>query len=167
VVENDMPTDRIVAFLKKIGIDVSEGEVAETSFLPGVRIERGGLIVDRQRLAWPGDLLHEAGHIATTPASERHVLSDALDEHADTADVGEPEATAWAYAACRAIGLAPSVLFHDEGYHGQSAALIATFGVGVYPGSAGLARCGMTRVGSAAGIDTAGHYPQMLRWLRG
>ncbi len=163
--DDELTTDRIVEFLRRIGIDVSEDLVPDTSFLPGIRIDRGTVIVDRTRLRWPGDLLHEAGHIATTPASARSALSDALEDHADDADVGEAEATAWAYAACMAIGLAPSVLFHDEGYHGQSAALIATFGVGVYPGSAGLARCGMTRVG-AAGIDAAGHYPQMLRWLR-
>ena len=47
-------TDRILAFLRSIGLAVCEAEVPERSFLPGVRIERGGLRVDRARLRWPG-----------------------------------------------------------------------------------------------------------------
>ncbi|KRA42465.1 hypothetical protein [Pseudoxanthomonas sp. Root630] len=161
-----MPTDRIVAFLREIGIDVAEGIVPEDSFLPGVRIERGTLVFDRDRLAWPGDLLHEAGHIAVTPPSARASLSDALEAHEEHADGGEAEATAWAYAACMKLGLPAEVLFHRGGYHGRSEALITTFALGVYPGSAGLVRCGMAAMASAPGAVPAGGYPDLLAWLR-
>lgn len=152
-----MPTDTIVAFLRGIGIGVVEGDVPEDSFLPGVRIEGGALVFDRARLTWPGDLLHEAGHIAVTPPSSRASLSEALQPHQEHPDGGEAEATAWAFAACVKIGLPADVLFHRGGYHGRSDALIATYSLGVYPGSAGLARCGMTDVGG---------YPVMRYWLR-
>jgi hypothetical protein len=75
------------------------------------------------------------------------------------------EATAWAYAALRHLGLPASTLFHEGGYHGKSAALIFSFGVGVYPGSHGLAQAGMTTVGADAPADLA--YPHISRWLRG
>ena len=54
-------TDRIVDFLRGIGLPVTEGSVPDDCFLPGVRIHHGTLVFDRQRLQWPGDLLHEAG----------------------------------------------------------------------------------------------------------
>ena len=58
------------------------------------------------------------------------------------------------------------MLFHPGGYHGHAEALIATFSMGVYPGSAGLARCGMTVVGPPTDEDAGGRYPDMLHWLR-
>lgn len=159
-------TDRIVAFLRDVGITVSEGAVAGDAFLPGVRIQSGALVFDRRTLTWPGDLLHEAGHIAVTPAALRDTLSDDLDGHAADAHGGEAEATAWAYAANVALGLEPDVLFHAGGYHGNATALILTYTAGVYPGCAGLAAAGMTLPGSAAGACNAAPYPNMLRWLR-
>ena len=56
----------IVDFLNSIGIEATQGSVSASSFLPGVRIESGRLIYD-PAMPWPGDLLHEAGHIATAP----------------------------------------------------------------------------------------------------
>ena len=159
-------TDRIVAFLRGIGLPVTEGSVPDDCFLPGVRIHHGTLVFDRQRLQWPGDLLHEAGHIAVTPAASRAALSDALATQDEPAHGGEAEATAWAYAACMKIGLDAAVLFHPGGYHGHAEALIATFSMGVYPGSAGLARCGMTVAGPPSDGVTGGRYPDMLLWLR-
>lgn len=159
-------TDRIVTFLRDVGISVSEGPVAGNAFLPGVRIQSGTLVFDRRTLAWPGDLLHEAGHIAVTPAAMRDTLSDELDGQAADAHGGEAEATAWAYAASVALGLEPSVLFHSGGYHGNAAGLILTYTAGVYPGCAGLVAAGMTLPGNAAAAGNAAPYPNMLRWLR-
>ena len=39
--------------------------------MPGLTIVDGTLVVDAVRLAWPGDILHEAAHIALTPPSRR------------------------------------------------------------------------------------------------
>ena len=149
----------ILSFLRDIGLPVREGGVTEGSFLPGVRIEDGGLVVDRDRLAWPGDLLHEAGHLAVTPAARRPLLAVNVESEG-----GEVEATAWAYAASRHLGLSASVLFHEGGYQGKSASLIFTYESGVYPGAHGLAQAGMTAVGP--GVDPVAAYPHMTRWLR-
>lgn len=161
------PTDDILDFLRGIGIPVHEAPVSDDAFLPGIRVEAGTLVVDRSRLTWPADLLHEAGHIAVTPGSERHRLSGDLHEATSAPHAGEVEATAWAWAAAMALRLEPSALFHAGGYHGKSEALILTFSMGVYPGAHGLAQAGMTRVGEAAKVAGVAPYPHMVNWLRG
>lgn len=159
-------TQRIAAFLTGIGIPVREGPVAAESFLPGLSIVNGSLVYDRSSLQWPGDLLHEAGHIATTPTSMRALLNDSLEESASVPHGGEAEATAWAYAATVFLGLDLSVLFHQGGYHGKSSSLIATYSCGVYPGCHGLAQAGMTLLGADADAASAPPYPHMTQWLR-
>lgn len=166
-----MPADaalaqRIADFLRGIGLPVREEAVPGDAFLPGVQVQGGGIVFDPARLAWPGDLLHEAGHIAVTPAARRHELPSLLDGHPINAPGGEIEATAWAYAACVHLGLPASVLFHAGGYHGRSEALAMTYSIGVFPGSAGLAAHGLTLVGEQARERGLPPYPHMLRWLR-
>jgi hypothetical protein len=159
-------TQTILNFLISIGITVREGPVAIDSFLPGLSISDGSLVFDRAALRWPGDLLHEAGHIATAPSSIRASLNDSLEESDPVPYAGEVEATAWAYAAIIHLGLPPSVLFHPEGYAGKSSALIATYTFGVYPGCFGLAQAGMTLVGADASLAATPPYPHMIQWLR-
>lgn len=159
-------TQTIVDFLKSIGISVQEGKVAADSFLPGLCIANGSLVYDNAALRWPGDLLHEAGHIATAPASIRSLLSDSLDDSPPAPHAGEVEATAWAYAALVHLGLEPSILFHPDGYHGKSARLISTYALGVHPGSFGLAQAGMTLLGVEASLAATPAYPHMIQWLR-
>jgi hypothetical protein len=145
----------IAAFLCEIGIDVIPSKLDGGTFLPGVRVDRGRLLADEAALAWPGDLLHEAGHLAVAPADARERISD---DGADSGiDMGalEVPATAWAYAATLHLRLAPSVLFHAGGYRGQSEGLIRTYSFGVYPGAHKLVEWGM-----------AVRYPHMTRWLR-
>lgn len=153
-------TQTLLDFLNRIGIDLREGQVPADSFLPGIRLVAGGLVVDRAALRWPGDLLHEAGHIATTPAALRARLDDQLADDPAIPHRGEAEATAWAWAALTQLGLPAGLLFHSGGYHGHSAGLALTYSMGVYPGAAGLAAAGMARLGGGDG------YPQLLRWLR-
>lgn len=162
----DAQARTIIDFLRSIGIVVREDDVSDDAFLPGLRIEAGELIVDRAKLRWPGDLLHEAGHIAVTPENERARLTDDVDGQVEAAHAGEVEATAWAYAATVVLGLSPSVLFHEGGYRGKSAALILTYSVGVYPGAYGLSQAGMTRVGEAGQEEGVAPYPNMVHWLR-
>jgi hypothetical protein len=78
----------------------------------------------------------------------------------------EVQATAWAYAAVRHLGLEPSVLFHEGGYEGKSAGLIFTYTAGVYPGAYGLQTLGMTATGETARGLQVPPYPHMLKWLR-
>lgn len=157
---------RILDFLRGIGLPVREAPLPQGSFLPGVRIERGGLCVDRARLRWPGDLLHEAGHLAVVPAALRAGMDDALQELPAVEHGGEIEATAWAWAASCHLGLDPAVLFHDGGYHGQAQSLRFTFGMGVHLGLAGLVATGMALGPTQAQALGREPYPHMQVWLR-
>lgn len=79
----------------------------------------------------------------------------------------ERAAIAWSYAAALHIGIEPAAVFHEGGYHGKSAGLLRTYGVGVYPGAHLLESAGMTvanrRAAQERGVEP---YPHMLRWLR-
>ena len=158
----DQPeTARILAFLYEIGLPVEIAPLTEDSFLPGIRIVGGRLQLAPDEPFHPGDLLHEAGHIAVTAPAER----DSLD--AVSNDPGEEMAAiAWSYAASVAIGLDPAVLFHPEGYRGGSAALIRAFTGGGDVGVPLLEWFGMTTGRRNAERTGAAPYPHMSRWLR-
>jgi len=68
---SDPLTERLAAFVRGIGIEVRAAELPEPTFLPGLDIRDGAILVDEQRLTWPGDMLHEAGHVAVATAEER------------------------------------------------------------------------------------------------
>ena len=70
----DAVTQRIVRFLVEIGLEVRAETIEEETFLPGILIQDGVILVDEARLTHPGDLLHEAGHLATvTPKKRRRM----------------------------------------------------------------------------------------------
>ena len=162
----DPLTARIVAFLTEIGIPVEAGEVEGGSFLPGVALHRGGLLVDERRLAYPGDLLHEAGHAAVVPGWARPQLSGSIDVPGlDTSNL-EWAALPWSYAAALAVGIEPDVVFHEAGYQGRAKGLLANFRVGVPIGVHHLEEAGMTATGPRAAALGVEPYPHMLRWLR-
>ncbi len=158
--------EQIVAFLNSIGVATRQGVVPGDAFLPGIRVTRGALVYDPPTLRWPGDLLHEAGHIATTPAALRGTLDGGIELPGDVGHATEAEVSAWAYAAACHLQLDPAVVFHGGGYQGAAPALVATFALGVYPGAPGLAAAGMTHVGAAARAAGLSVYPRMVRWLR-
>lgn len=150
---------RIVAFVRSVGIPVETASLAGETFLPGVVVAAGGLRVDPGRLSWPGDLLHEAGHVAVgDPARPENGVSD---------DPGEEMAAiAWSYAAALELGLAPDILFHAGGYRGGARALIENFAQGGYVGVPMLAMWGLTHEPHRAKAMGARPYPHMLRWRR-
>jgi hypothetical protein len=156
---------RVMSFLREIGLAVTEAPVSPDSFLPGLRIVQGGLQVDLDQLRWPGDLLHEAGHLAVVPAALRATMDDALAELPPVPHAGEIEATAWAWAALRHLQLPSEVLFHDGGYHGRSQGLRTTFELGVNLGAAGLVSAGLAATPAQASAGAA-PYPHLLAWLR-
>ena len=117
-------------------------------------------MIDREKLKYPGDVLHEAGHIATTAPSERHSLTGDL--KSDPGD--ERAAIAWSYAAVVHLRLEPDVLFHGDGYKGDAAHLIESFGAGSCIGVPMLEWYGMTRYQR---LDSEGpDYPKMRSWVR-
>jgi hypothetical protein len=151
---------RIVAFLERIGIAVYVERAAGTSPIPGASIRDGALLFD-PALPYPGDLLHEAGHIAVTDPALRPTLRvpprDAAEEMA---------AIAWSYAAALAAGIDPTLVFHAHGYRGGGDYLIAAMEGGGGPGVPMLQYYGMTANSRDAGALARAAFPQMSRWLR-
>jgi hypothetical protein len=145
---------RIVAFLREIGIEVVFEEGVE-GFLPGLRVDRGRLLVDERRLEWPGDLLHEAGHLALVPAARRPQTTGEVEVPGVPMAQVEPAAMLWSYAAALHVGVDPAIVFHEGGYRGRAPGLLRTYGFGVYPGLPVLVRLGLA----------SDDYPRMRRWL--
>lgn len=156
----------IVDFIAGIGLNIVEETLPADTFLPGVALRDGGLVVDPAALVWPGDLLHEAGHLAVLPAAIRDRANDDLADEAGVDHAGELEAMAWAWAAAVELGLPPEVLIHEGGYNGKSRDLLQMYTFGVYPGLRGLCAAGMTAAPGFAPEPLPVRYPQMLRWLR-
>ncbi|OYY89569.1 MAG: hypothetical protein B7Y45_11825 [Sphingomonas sp. 28-66-16] len=161
-----MPVDdvalshRLIAFIERIGIRVGTGALDHDCFLPGVTVRGGGIVHDPVRLAHPGDLLHEAGHIAVTDPEARATLDTV------SGDPGEEMAAiAWSYAAALAIGIDPAIVFHADGYGGDGRGIADNFAAGRYFGVPLLAWFGMT-VDPRSGASGSACYPQMTRWLR-
>ena len=143
---------RIVEFLTGIGLEVRLEPIEAPTILPGITVDRGVLVVDEALLTHVGDVLHEAGHLAVVPAADRAALS--VDMGADGGH--EMGALAWSYAATRHLGLAPEVVFHDEGYRGDASTLIDNFAQGRTVGVPILTWRGLT---------SAEAYPLMTTWL--
>lgn len=156
----------IFAFLTRIGMPVVEETLPADTFLPGIALRTGGLVVDPDKLMWPGDLLHEAGHLAVLPAALRSEADGDDLSQAEIAHAGELEAMAWAYAAAVELGLPMDVLIHDGGYNGKARDLLQMYTFGVYPGLRGLCASGMTAAHGFTPDSGLTQYPQMLRWLR-
>jgi len=160
-------TRQIAEFLDRIGLETIPQKLDENTFLAGIFIERGRILVDESKLAFPGDLLHEAGHLAATPKDLRARVSDEITlPDGFNIDAIEAAAIAWSYAAALHLNLNPRVVFHEGGYKGNSESLLTSFSLGVYLGVNTLEDAGMTATGENARRRGVQAYPQMLKWLR-
>ena len=157
----DPLTERIAGFIRGVGIGLEAATLAAPCPCPGVLARRGVLHVDETRLAYPGDLLHEAGHVAVCDPALRRVRDDIGNDPAE-----EMAAMAWSYAAARQLGIDPAIVFHDGGYRGWSETLIESFERGGAPGAPMLEWFGMTLGARAAADRGAQPFPYMLRWMR-
>ncbi len=158
--------EKSVDFLKEIGIDVQYKKITETCFLPGLSIENGVIIIDRDALKYPGDILHEAGHIAVVPATERATLNAASIAQRKDRAAEEIIAIAWSYAACKHLAIDPSFVFHDEGYAGGGSYIEENFSEKKYFGLPMLQWIGLTADEKNAAILNVLPYPHMIRWMR-
>lgn len=178
--------DRIVDFLHAIGLPLEVGPFGPEGFLPGITIRQGVMRVDPDHIYVSGDLLHEAGHIAIVPSRLRPYLGDNLETSlrdamadGDTDPVAaaalsytEIMATAWSYAALKALDLPPETIFFAGGYrmNAEQQARFMTlleggnqFGI-LYLAQGGMTGpCGMMAMMYQNGLPP---FPTMTRWLQ-
>jgi hypothetical protein len=159
------PVDIIICFLGSVGINVVMRPINHHTFLPGLELEDGRLIIDTEKLLYPGDILHEAGHLATMPPELRKTMSDTLPNN-DLNQGGEMMALAWSYAACIHLDIDPVIVFHADGYKGEGENIIKNFAEGRYIGLPLLQWAGMCYDGLKARELNKQPYPKMIRWLR-
>lgn len=150
-------TELICDFIRQIGLEIREAKPGATAtFLPGVEIENGVLLYNPEKLLYPGDLLHEAGHMALTPANQRTKLSGNVINTDPQREGDEIAVMLWTYAAAMEGNIPLELVFHEHGYKGQSDWLIENYQKGTYIGLPLLKWMGLT--------DDA--FPKMKRWLR-
>jgi hypothetical protein len=155
-------TSSMAGFLASIGLKTAPVVVPEAGFLDGLMISHGVLLIDEIRLAYPGDLLHEAGHLAVVPGEKRKLLYG----NAGSDPGEEMAAIAWSYAAALYLGIDPAVVFHSSGYSGGSQAILQNFSQGRYFGVPMLEWFGLTADKKTAALLQVSRYPHMLKWLR-
>jgi len=156
----DLLTERLASFVRSIGIDVRTATLPEKTVLPGLDIRHGAILVDETRMTHPGDILHEAGHLAVTDPAERNAPT------LSPSGGDEMKSIAWSYAALCHLALDPAIVFHADGYKGEAAAIIENFTAGRYFGVPLLQFYGMAVEPRRAAEMAAEPYPRMLRWLR-
>ncbi len=156
---------RCIDFLASLGIAVAMAPITTDTFLPGIAIRNGGLVIDREKFRYPGDILHEAAHIAVVPAADRTALDEQAIGQRKDRDAEEMMAIAWSYAASVHLGLDPYFVFHPDGYKGGGKEIADNFIAGRYFGVPMLQWTGMAA--SAPELEAgAAPYPQMKQWLR-
>ncbi len=151
---------KLVDFVRSVGIEVEACPIDWKTRFPGLDIRGGAVLVDETQLIHPGNILHEAGHIAVhDPARRKHPkFSPSKGE--------ELSALAWSYAAVVHLGLSSELVFYPGSYQGWDTSLVENFAEGRYIGVPLLQRYGTTleaRFASERGLNP---YPHMLRWVR-
>ena len=149
--------DQIIHFLNDIDIKVIPTTLSDDTFLPGLSLKGHCILMDQTKLNYPGDLLHEAGHIAVTETHLRPLIgSQEMSE--DWPNLGdEIAAILWSYAALTHLELDPKVVFHPEGYKNASNWFMEQFNNKVYMGLPLL---------DWMGLCDAQDFPKMKKWLR-
>jgi len=157
--------EKVLSFLDEIGINVVEKQL-ETSFLPGLSLGPNCLYIDFEKLLYPGDILHEAGHLAVTTSAERKIVgTDGM--AADWPSQGEEMgAILWSFAAAKHLELPVEFVFHPNGYKNESEWLISNFTNDNYIGLPFLEWAGLALGKVNAEKEGKEPFPEMLKWLR-
>lgn len=162
----DEVTAAIKHFLEDKGIPLIETKHSEDTFLPGLRLGPNCIYVDYGNLKYPGDLLHEAGHLAVA-TSENRAKSGTAEQSPEWPDAGEEMAAIlWSYAAALETEIPLDVLFHSDGYKGGSEWLKQSFTDGHYIGLPMLEWIGLAFGPKLAAENNVAPFPHMVKWLR-
>ncbi len=158
---------KITTFINEIGISCMPGNLTEDTFLPGIDIKDGKMIYDTRLLKHPGDLLHDAGHLAVLLPHDRAVAQSPDQLKGDLDEGGSEMATiCWSWAAMYHLNLEAEVLFHPYGYKDGSEALKIAFSSGSYIGLPLLQWFGMTKEPGKNISQEDVVFPNMKYWLR-
>lgn len=150
----------MLAFVQRVGLDWELADLPAGTVLPGLDVTGRRILVDPGRLLHPGDVLHEAGHLAVLLPEEREVPAAP-----GLRDPGlEMASMAWSYAAAVHLGLPPELVFHDAGYRGEAGQILAAYRDGANLGQPLLAWMGLT---SWQGHGPGEPFPAMAAWVRG
>jgi len=164
-IDNNATLEKCIGFLNSIGIKTIYKQLAPGSFLPGLSIEEGCIIIDKEALLFPGDILHEAGHIAVVPADERSSLNASSIETRPRREAEEMMAIAWSYAACLHLEIDPHFVFHNNGYKGGGSHLADMFASKQYFGLPMLQWIGLCVDEKNASSKGVSPYPAMIKWM--
>lgn len=156
---------KVLSFLNEIGIDVIEKEL-DATFLPGLSLGSNCIYIDYTKLLYPGDILHEAGHLAVTTSLERKLVG--TNEMATNWPTQGEEIAAilWSFAALDYLKLPLDFVFHPDGYKNASDWFISNFTNKMYPGLPLLQWMGLCLDENRAALEQKPAFPTMLKWLR-
>lgn len=118
---------RCYAFIRSCGIEIEERVLEEQTFVPGITIEKGRLIVDAGKMKYPGDLLHEAGHIALLLPADRLSMGGDATGGKKELEGYELGVLVWSFFAAQEAGVPAEIVFHEDGYKGDSDWLLENF----------------------------------------
>jgi len=157
--------EKILNFLTEIHIPFQFDTIEVETFLPGILIKGGIIFI---KLTYPGDLLHEAGHIAVEKEEDRSGLNGNGEAHKGDAEKLEIGVILWSFAALKYLELDEDVVFHEGGYKDDGEWLVEEFRKGNFIGLPLLQWMQLTNEGEQS--DENGKiiapFPHMLKWLR-
>lgn len=158
--------EQICGFIESLGISIIPRKLDAPTFLPGLELGPNCIYVDAEKFLYPGDLLHEAGHLAVTTAAQRHAVGSETLELPWPTDGEEIGTVLWSYAAARHLGIPLDIVFHSNGYKNDSAWLIDNFQQGNYIGLPLLQWMGLCFDEQQAPLHQVLPFPSMRKWLR-
>ncbi len=156
---------KVLQFLNEININVIEKELG-TTFLPGLDLGPNCIYIDYNNLLYPGDILHEAGHLAVTTSVERKLIGTAEISSEWPTHGEEIAAILWSFAAAKYLNLPLEFIFHPNGYKNDSDWLISNFSNENYIGLPLLEWMGLCLGNELAAKEGKAAFPAMLKWMR-
>ncbi|MBC3808128.1 hypothetical protein H8K52_12310 [Undibacterium seohonense] len=153
-------------FIESLGISIIPRKLEHVTFLPGLDLGPNCIYVDAEKLLYPGDLLHEAGHLAVTTAAQRSAVGSEALELPWPTDGEEIAAVLWSFAAAQHLQIPLEVVFHSDGYKNESQWLIENFQQGQYIGLPFLQWAGLCFDENQAALHQAQPFPVMQKWMR-
>lgn len=158
--------ERVFHFLREIGISIYVSEENFDSFLPGVRIENGGLKIYLKKLLCVGDILHEAGHLACLPSNLRAKANDNIEMSLGVEHTYELGAIMWSVAAAKHLKMPLTEIFHVKAYRGDGQWLLEQYSNNNFLGLHLLQWMGMAAFDDEVDGVNMLPFPAMLRWTR-